>query len=103
MSESVQQALPITRSDDRLEITVSPDQNLVIRKAAQLVGWTVEQYVLSVTLDRAERDLSEQATLQRHAPARLLGEPTGPPADLPGPPHPHPAVDPFVSVVTALG
>ncbi|MFD0854570.1 DUF1778 domain-containing protein [Actinomadura adrarensis] len=103
MSESVPQDLPLIRPDDRLEIPLSPDQNLVIRKAAQLVGWTVEQYVLSATLDRAERDLFEQATLQRQTPARLVAEPTEPSDDSPGTPHPAPTVEPFISVVTALG
>jgi uncharacterized protein (DUF1778 family) len=37
------------------------DEELVIRKAAELAGWTVTEYVLSAVLDRAERDLYEHA------------------------------------------
>lgn len=39
----------------------SPEEDLLIRKAAALHGWTVTQYVLCAVLDRAERDLYEQA------------------------------------------
>jgi hypothetical protein len=95
MSESVQQALPIAEPDDRIEVLVSEEQDLVIRKAAELVGWTVEQYVLAAALDRAERDLYEHATLLREPPGRA---PDDRRAGASGA-----VVDPFVAVVTALG
>ena len=37
------------------------DEELVIRKAAELAGWTITEYVHSAVLDRAERDLYEHA------------------------------------------
>ncbi|GAB3667172.1 hypothetical protein GCM10027589_32760 [Actinocorallia lasiicapitis] len=36
----------------------------IIRKAAELQGWTVGQYILSTVLDRAERDLHTDAALR---------------------------------------
>ncbi|WP_395111060.1 DUF1778 domain-containing protein [Actinomadura sp. SCN-SB] len=100
MSESVQQDLPIAAPNDRIEVPVSGNQGLAIRKAAELVGWTVEQYVLSAALDRAERDLYEHATLRRETRGRLTGE-TDSPKERPakGPP----LIEPFVAAVTALG
>ncbi|MFI0354026.1 DUF1778 domain-containing protein [Actinomadura sp. 9N407] len=71
--------------NDRLELRTSEEQHLAIRKAAELVGWTVPQYVLSAALDRAERDLYEHAAAGR------------PEAGDGG------SVEPFVAVVTALG
>jgi uncharacterized protein (DUF1778 family) len=103
MSESVQEDLPIARPDARIEIMVSPDQNLVIRQAAQLIGWTVEQYVLSTTLDRAERDLAEHAALRRDAPPRLVAEADATAETRPAIPEPDTTVEPFVTAVTALG
>ncbi|GAA3950753.1 hypothetical protein GCM10023085_36780 [Actinomadura viridis] len=96
MSESVRQDLPMARSDERIELPASEEQNLVLRKAAELVGWTVPQYVLSAALDRAERDLYEHAAV--HAAAqdrkgREEGPRTGPP---------HAPVAPYVAIVAAL-
>ncbi|TDD69352.1 DUF1778 domain-containing protein, partial [Actinomadura darangshiensis] len=65
MPESVRQDLPAARADDHLTLRTSADQLLVIRKAAELIGWTVTDYVLSAALDRAERDLYEHAAAQR--------------------------------------
>jgi len=103
MSESVHQDLPIAASNDHIEVPVSGEQDLAIRRAAELVGWTVEQYVLSAALDRAERDLYEYATLRREARGRLTGEPDRKSRDRPGKGPPETTVDPFVAVVTALG
>lgn len=61
MSESVRPDLPASRHADHIEFDLSDEQGLVIRKAADLLGWTVPQYVLSAVLDRAERDLYEHA------------------------------------------
>jgi len=61
MSESVRPDLPASRHTDHIEFDFSDEQGLVIRKAADLLGWTVPQYVLSAVLDRAERDLYEHA------------------------------------------
>lgn len=77
MSESVRQDLPATQADDHIAIRISAEQILVIRKAAELIGWTVTDYVLSAALDRAERDLYEHAAaLEAAAPADL--DPTDP-------------------------
>ncbi|MBO2455654.1 DUF1778 domain-containing protein [Actinomadura barringtoniae] len=61
MSESVRPDLPASRHTDHIEFDLSDEQGLVIRKAADLLGWTVPQYVMSAVLDRAERDLYEHA------------------------------------------
>ncbi|WP_165969471.1 DUF1778 domain-containing protein [Actinomadura sp. KC06] len=75
MSESVRQNLPAP--DDHITVRPSPDQLLVIRKAAELIGWTVTDFVLSAALDRAERDLYEHAAaLETATPAET--DPTGP-------------------------
>ncbi|WUH96881.1 DUF1778 domain-containing protein [Spirillospora sp. NBC_00431] len=75
MSESVRQNLPAT--DDLITVHPSADQLLVIRKAAELIGWTVTDFVLSAALDRAERDLYEHAAaLEAAAPTET--DPTGP-------------------------
>ncbi len=55
MSVSAHRAFP------RLGLRLTEEQNLIIRKAAELQGWTVEEYVLCAVLDRAERDLYEHA------------------------------------------
>ncbi|MFG2086562.1 MULTISPECIES: DUF1778 domain-containing protein [unclassified Spirillospora] len=87
MSESVRQDLPATHADEHIALRMSAEQILVIRKAAELIGWTVTDYVLSTALDRAERDLYEHAAaLDAAAPA---------PAD------PDPA-DPYVALLLAL-
>ena len=44
-----------------VKLPLSEEQNLLIRKAAELQGWTVTEYVLCALLDRAERDLYEHA------------------------------------------
>ncbi|MBT2213724.1 MULTISPECIES: type II toxin -antitoxin system TacA 1-like antitoxin [Actinomadura] len=85
MSESVRQDLPAI---DHIGFQTSAEQTLVIRKAAELIGWTVPEYVLSAALDRAERDLYEHA-------AALAG--TTPPPPDPG------TAEPYVAVVVALG
>ncbi|QXJ24905.1 DUF1778 domain-containing protein [Actinomadura graeca] len=85
MSESVRQDLPAT---DHIGFQTSTEQSLVIRKAAELIGWTVPEYVLSAALDRAERDLYE------HAAALAGTEPTPPETE---------TVEPYVAIVAALG
>ncbi|TDC58420.1 DUF1778 domain-containing protein, partial [Actinomadura sp. GC306] len=57
MSESVHQDLPVPHHDTHIALRMSAEQILVIRKAAELAGWTVTDYVLATVLDRAERDL----------------------------------------------
>lgn len=64
MPESVRQDLPATGTDDHIAFRTSADQFHAIRKAAELIGWTITDYVLSAALDRAERDLHEHATCQ---------------------------------------
>ncbi|MFB4316752.1 DUF1778 domain-containing protein [Actinomadura sp. 21ATH] len=77
------QDLPTDLSGEHLELWTSGEQHLAIRKAAELVGWTVSQYVLSAALDRAERDLYGHAATR----PREAGE----------------SVEPYVALVTALG
>lgn len=87
MCESVHQDLPAARVDDHIALPVSAEQILVIRKAAELVGWTVTDYVLSAALDRAERDLYEHAAaMEAAAPAPNEPDPT----------------DPFIALLLAL-
>ena len=82
MPESVRQDLPAT---EHIAFPASADQFLVIRKAAELVGWTITDYVLSAALDRAERDLYEHAAaLEATAPPPP--PPPGPAPPLGGPP-----------------
>ncbi|XRQ03619.1 DUF1778 domain-containing protein [Actinomadura welshii] len=79
MSESVHQDLPATHADGHIALRTSAEQLLVIRKAAELVGWTVTDYVLSTALDRAERDLYEHAAaLEATAPATNETDPADP-------------------------
>lgn len=84
MPESVRQDLPAT---EHIAFRTSADQFLVIRKAAELIGWTVTDYVLSAALDRAERDLYEHAAAQEAA--------------APDPAAPDPT-DPYVALLAAL-
>ncbi|GAA4228903.1 hypothetical protein GCM10022254_20130 [Actinomadura meridiana] len=65
MSESVRQNLPAA---DEITLHPSAEQLLVIRKAAELIGWTVTDYVMSALLDRAERDLYEHAAAREEMP-----------------------------------
>ncbi|MFC4050942.1 DUF1778 domain-containing protein [Actinomadura syzygii] len=74
MSESVRQDLPAAHAD--LALRPSAEQLLVIRRAAELIGWTVTDYVLSTALDRAERDLYEAAAQDAHLSADT--DPSGP-------------------------
>lgn len=72
MPESVRQDLPATH----IAFRPTADQLLVIRKAAELIGWTVTDYVLSAALDRAERDLYERAAQDAEPAAET--DPAGP-------------------------
>jgi uncharacterized protein (DUF1778 family) len=67
MPESVRQDLPVDPADDHIAFRTSAEQFLVIRTAAELIGWTVTDYVLSAALDRAERDLYAHAAAQETA------------------------------------
>lgn len=87
MSESVRQDLPAAWGHDHIALPASADQLLVIRKAAELAGWTVSDYILSTVLDRAERDLYAHAAAQEAAV----------PPPLPG------SGRPFVALLAALG
>jgi uncharacterized protein (DUF1778 family) len=55
MSVSAQRDFP------RLTLRLTEEQDLIIRKAAELQGWTLTEYLLCAILDRAERDLYERA------------------------------------------
>ncbi|MFG1999391.1 DUF1778 domain-containing protein [Spirillospora sp. NPDC048911] len=92
MYESVHQDLPVSHDNGHIEFLTSEEQHRVIRKAAELLGWTVPQYVLSTALDRAERDLYEHAAAHTEQ-----ARPTTPPAEEEA------AVMPLVAVIAALG
>lgn len=47
-----------------LGFRTTDEEELLIRKAAELQGWTVSQYILCAVLDRAERDLYTEAALR---------------------------------------
>lgn len=85
MSVSAHQDLPAARRLEQIEIHTTEEQDLVIRKAAELVGWTVPEYILCTILDRAERDLYEHAALE------------------PGAPLPEAAAEPLTALIGALG
>ena len=79
MPESVRHDLRAAQADDHIAFRISAEQILVIRKAAELIGWTVTDYVLSTALDRAERDLYEHAAaLEAAAPSTSDTDPTDP-------------------------
>ncbi|MBW8486008.1 type II toxin -antitoxin system TacA 1-like antitoxin [Actinomadura parmotrematis] len=80
MPESARQDLPAPRPDEPLALPVTDEQDLVLRRAAALVGWTVPQYVLCAALDRAERDIHEHASQD-------------------APPHTHTTTEPFLAFV----
>jgi len=90
MSESVHQDLPVSPPAGHLELHTTEEQAHALRKAADLVGWTVPEYVLSAALDRAERDLYEHAAQEEQASRRAR------PSD-------RAVCEPYVAVVTALG
>ncbi|MFC9977214.1 DUF1778 domain-containing protein [Spirillospora sp. NPDC127200] len=85
MSESVRQGLPAIR---QIELDITEEQHLVIRKAADDLGWTVPQYVLCAALDRAERDLYEHAAIDGADDDHR---------------HPEGTAEPFVALLAALG
>ncbi|TDC57343.1 DUF1778 domain-containing protein [Actinomadura sp. KC345] len=87
MPESVRHDLPASQADDHIAFRISAEQIRVIRKAAELIGWTVTDYVLSTALDRAERDLYEHAAaLEAAAPSTSDTE----------------SADPYVALLLAL-
>ncbi|MGI5168116.1 DUF1778 domain-containing protein [Spirillospora sp. CA-253888] len=86
MSESVRQGLPAIR---QIELNITEEQHLVIRKAADDLGWTVPQYVLCAALDRAERDLYEHAAIDGGAEDDLRRQ--------------EGTAEPFVALLAALG
>ncbi|MBO2464281.1 type II toxin -antitoxin system TacA 1-like antitoxin [Actinomadura violacea] len=88
MSESVRPDLPAPGTDDRIALSTSAEQLLVLRKAAELIGWTVSDFVLSAALDRAERDLYEHAAAQR--------------ATCQDPPPDPKATEPYIALLLAL-
>jgi hypothetical protein len=70
---------PRERRIERIGFRTSQDESLLIRKAAELRGQTVTQYVQCTVLDRAERDLYEHAAyLERMDRKPQCGEPAGP-------------------------
>lgn len=49
------------RRIERIGFRMTAHEIALIRRAADLRGWTVTQYMLCAVLDRAERDLYEHA------------------------------------------
>jgi hypothetical protein len=63
MTASANDDLDRSRHYGLLGFQTTEDQDLVIRKAAELQGLTVPQYILCAVLDRAERDLYTAAAM----------------------------------------
>jgi hypothetical protein len=61
MSPSDGTALPPSSDQAVFTLTPTEDEGLIIRKAADLQGWSVTEYVRAAVLDRAERDIYEWA------------------------------------------
>jgi uncharacterized protein (DUF1778 family) len=61
------------RRIERIGFRSTEDESALIRRAADLRGWTVTQYVKCAVLDRAERDLHEHAARTRLSAADLEG------------------------------
>jgi uncharacterized protein (DUF1778 family) len=89
MTASAEHRLPFPLHGGFIEFRTTADQELVIRKAAELSGWTVVEYVRSAVLDRAERDLYEHAAQAEweHGTGTLTSA----------------ATEPFDSLVSAYG
>jgi len=58
------------RRIERIRIPTTEHESALIRRAADLRGWTITQYLLCAVLDRAERDLYEHATRTQQEPSR---------------------------------
>jgi uncharacterized protein (DUF1778 family) len=80
MTASAQHDLSSPALDGFVGFRTTADQELVIRKAAELSGWTITEYVLSAVLDRAERDLYEHAAQSewQHGTAAMTAAATEP-------------------------
>jgi uncharacterized protein (DUF1778 family) len=63
MTASAQHHLPLSDDNGIIGIRTTTDQDFVIRRAAELSGWTVGEFVLSAALDRAEREVHAHAAL----------------------------------------
>lgn len=61
MSPSDGTALPPSSDQAVIGLTPTEHEDLIIRKAAELQGWSVTEYVRAAVLDRAERDIYEWA------------------------------------------
>jgi uncharacterized protein (DUF1778 family) len=61
MTASAYRDLSLPPSDGVIGFRPTAEQELVIRRAAELSGWSVTEYVLCAVLDRAEREVHEHA------------------------------------------
>jgi hypothetical protein len=61
MAASAHNFPPCERRSEQIGFRASENESMLIRRAAELRGWTITQYVLCAVLDRAERDLYEHA------------------------------------------
>ncbi|RAY12495.1 hypothetical protein DPM19_25515 [Actinomadura craniellae] len=66
MSVSAHQNLPPSA---HLAFELTEEQEFIVRRAAELLGWSVTEYILCTVLDRAERDLYEHAAQLHHSAA----------------------------------
>lgn len=63
MTASAQHHLPFSGDNGIIGIRTTADQDVLIRRAAELSGWTVSEFVLCAVLDRAERDVHTHAAV----------------------------------------
>jgi uncharacterized protein (DUF1778 family) len=73
MAASAQNVPLRERRVERMGFRTTEHESELIRRAADLRGWTVTQYLLCAVLDRAERDLYEHAARARQDPSALDG------------------------------
>ena len=77
MTASTHHDLPLPQPEDMIGFRLTPEQELLVRRAAELSGWTFSEYILCAVLDRAERELHEHAARMdwEHGPRPLTTEP----------------------------
>ncbi|HEV7934799.1 MAG TPA: DUF1778 domain-containing protein [Actinomadura sp.] len=61
MTASAYHDLPLPQYDGFIGFRPTQEQERLIRKAAELSGWSISDYVLCAVLDRAEREVHEDA------------------------------------------
>jgi hypothetical protein len=61
MTASAYHDLPLPQYDGFIGFRPTLEQERLIRKAAELSGWSISEYLLCAVLDRAEREVHEHA------------------------------------------